>query len=187
MVGQGDRLAELAAHADALNESPFFRIALKKEWPEGQTRKIELPDDDVNTVEDYLHFLYTQQVPEETRLQDLAKLYVFGQKVLDQKYKDAVLVRILYETNDLLKDEFFHDYVAAREAVTTIYEGTPPGSLGRKLMVDIFYAVTPSDWVEDDHLIEFRDDLFFKFMSSDRSRELGNLDISTYQEEVKDD
>lgn len=72
MVGQGDRLTEMAAHEEALNESPFFRIALKKEWLDGRTRQIDLPDDDVITIEYYVHFLYTQQVPEGMTLETLA-------------------------------------------------------------------------------------------------------------------
>lgn len=186
MVGKGASTRELAAHKEALVESPFFRAALKKEGPEGQTHKIELPDADIDPVEDYLHFLYTQQV-ERLNLDYLARLYVLGQKMRDNRYKNAVLARILHDAAENPKYGLFEDLRRVGEGVNTIYEGTARGSPARELVVDIFHAIASQEWGLDGYCTEFKDDVLWKFMDSHTRGELGNLDISAYLEDVKDD
>lgn len=58
IVGSGKE--ELLVHANYVaRKSPFFKTALKREWREGQTRATELPEDDYETLTDYLHFIYS--------------------------------------------------------------------------------------------------------------------------------
>lgn len=43
--------------------SEFFKAVLKKEWAEGQTRTIKLPDEDPQAVTHYLSYVYTKCLP----------------------------------------------------------------------------------------------------------------------------
>lgn len=177
VVGQGALTKEFAAHEGHLSDSLFFRNALKKEWREGQTRKIELPDDEPETVRLYLHFLYTQQVPDDLIFSDWARLYVFGQKVLDRHLKNAVLQVLLQEVQTI-DDDFF-----VAEAVNIIYDGTPSESMGRKLLVDMFHAARDHSWVEDqDFRQDFWEDLVRKFMRTEERPDLGEMTIKPYLE-----
>jgi len=44
------------------NSSVYFKLALKKEWTEGQDNKVTLEDVDAGLLDRYLHFIYTGQV-----------------------------------------------------------------------------------------------------------------------------
>ena len=187
-VGQGASTVELAAHEDQLFKSPFFEMALRKDWCEGRTRKIELLDDHGGTVECYLDFLYTRQVPDDHHIDQLANLYVLGQKLLDIKFKNAVLARIL-QTAKRLEDggHFYGSFNDSEVAIRIMYECTPSGSLGRQLLVDIFFAASESNKLEDDFHPEFTHDLLVKFMDHRSRPLLGELELARYQEKVEDD
>lgn len=177
VVGREGQTKEFVAHEGQLHESTFFYNALTEEGREGQTRKIELPDDEPETIRLYLHFLYTQQIPEDLIFVEWAQLYVFGQKISDKGLKNAVL-RIL-----LLEVPTIADNFSVAEAVNIIYERTSSGSLGRKLLVDIFHAAGASTWVagEDFHR-DFWQDLVVKFMESEQLLELDEMSIKPYRE-----
>lgn len=54
----------LVAHESYLTKnSEFFRAAVKKEWAEGQTCVIKLPEDDLDTMTSYLTFAYSRDLP----------------------------------------------------------------------------------------------------------------------------
>lgn len=60
----GSREHVLLAHASFITrDSEFFRAALKKEWKEGQTRVIKLPEDQPQVVSHYLNYTYTKKLP----------------------------------------------------------------------------------------------------------------------------
>lgn len=120
-----------------------------------------MPVGDINTVKIYAGWLYTGKVgihivkptnndgakndlAMETIYVSLAKAYVFGEKVLDTKYKNAIL-------QDILVAEKTLGYVMGQEAATIIYEGTTAGSGIRHLVCD-FVAYNAGDhpsWVSD--------------------------------------
>lgn len=184
-VGQGASTVELAAHEDQLYKSPFFEMALQKDRREGQTRKIELPDDHGDTVECYLDFLYTRKVPDDHHVD---QLYVLGQKLLGIKFKNAVLARIL-QTAKRPEDSgvFSSSFNDSGVAIRIMYECTPSGSLGRQLLVDIFFAASESNKLEDDFHPEFTHDLLVKFMDH-RSRPLMHeLELAQYQEKAEEE
>jgi hypothetical protein len=55
---------ELLVHEDYLaRHSALFKAALKKEWAEGQTRTIKLPEETPDLVAFYLDFLYGKGLP----------------------------------------------------------------------------------------------------------------------------
>lgn len=93
-------------HEDLLrSESDFFKAALSSSWEEGKQGQISLPENPVEVVEHYLQYLYCDKIrivwskpSEALKKQDtlpeyitLALLYVFGEKIGDVKFKNAVV------------------------------------------------------------------------------------------------
>lgn len=103
----GPEKRELLVHANYISRrSAFFEASLKKEWLEGQTRTVALPEDDYDVVTGYLKFIYsgrldtplvhvstTNHTKEEHTAQflELAKLYVLGNKLIDDDVKTAII------------------------------------------------------------------------------------------------
>ena len=59
----GAEQKELLVHGTYLTrESEFFKAALKKEWVEGQTRHITLPEEDPKIMCHYLTYVYHQKL-----------------------------------------------------------------------------------------------------------------------------
>lgn len=100
----------LIAHESYITKnSEFFQAAVKKEWAEGQTRVIKLPEDDVETMTNYLTFTYSCELPTSKLVKghpgqtnidwdSLAKLYVLGERILDKCVRNAItseIVRIM--------------------------------------------------------------------------------------------
>ena len=126
--------------------SAFFQNALKPEWTTQEERVIKLPEDSANTVIDYIKWLYYDEI--ETKLDEasvdtrekqavaaekafclLADAYVFGEKIIDLRYKEAVM-KAIFAT---LKS---YNWNMGPESVNVIYEGTPPGSPLRRFIAE---------------------------------------------------
>lgn len=137
----------LLAHGSFITRnSDFFTTALKKEWAEGQTRVIKLPEESPQVVSHYLNYTYTKSLPADTisseptdtfteRVNEyqelLAELYVLGERLLDTSIQNAV-VREIIRLASLPKR-----MCPAKEAVNIIYRGTTAVSPARRLMTDI--------------------------------------------------
>jgi hypothetical protein len=72
------------------NASPFFERALAGPWTESQTRQITLPADYPTTVGIYVYWLYFRSIPvvcgSSSEYFDLARAYVFADKILDRRF-----------------------------------------------------------------------------------------------------
>lgn len=100
----GDEKHEMIVHASYIcANSEFFKTALKKEWLEGQTRTINMPEEDWKTMTDCLNFTYSGKLP-TARLTDddpfaayldsypdLARSYTLGNRLLDSVVRNAVI------------------------------------------------------------------------------------------------
>ena len=140
---------DLHVHRGVLcKSSTFFKNAMKPEWANSREHPetIDLSEDDSRTVCDYIQWLYSDHVPidphktgEDSR-EDcakkaekifvlLAEAYVFGEKIMDFKYKNAI-VRIIAKAKE--------SYVwnMGPESVTIIYNGTSAGCPLRRLIAD---------------------------------------------------
>jgi hypothetical protein len=156
----GPEKQELLVHANYIaRNSAFFKTALKKEWREGQTRTISMPTEDYETLTTYLRFVYGFQLPSEfdvnqvSALQDptadqleqvqaayvsFAKLYILGCRLMDNKFKEAVIAKIF---------DLFHgcssrqrgdsDFNPGPEPVDLIYGETLELDPARRLLVDM--------------------------------------------------
>jgi hypothetical protein len=146
----GPEEQELLAFGHQLSEnSDFFKSALKKEWADGQTRTIRLPEDETQTVEQYLDFVRSQVLPTKTielanHLRDtdsyvtIFRLYTFGERVLNTSIRNAVIEETL-RLRDILDGDSMC-WLPSDDSVEVIYEGTPEGSAVRRLLVDIQVA-----------------------------------------------
>ena len=113
--------------------------------------------------------LLTEGELAETEYILLAKLYCFGERMQDPHFRDAVIDAIVARVNDLHKyvnnDGTISDfqYYPTTPAINIIYEGTPPSSPARRLMVNIYSSRGMSEWMTDEVHVDFTLDLARKF------------------------
>ena len=182
-VKVGEAHERFIVHEPVLREqSCFFRAIIeKKQWKEGMSGEIELPEDDPNIFSVYLEWLYSRKLtlvydPSTTDATDplfteLASLYVFGEKVQDDNFCDTIVTQILHATNRLNK-------FPCSAANHIIYEGTPETSPARRLLVHLTVEHGTPDWIdrdEQDHA-DFLIDLARELLA--RRKDLGAEDTS---------
>lgn len=149
-------------------DSDFFKAALKKEWVEGETRVIKLPEEDPETMAHYMTFVYHRKLPFEgitprkgedysARWWILVDLYVCGEVFLHRVIQDAVIREILRLTR--LKCSNGSRWYPTRCLVNRMYRGTPEGSPGRRLMVDIHIMKGEKSWLLENPEPQFATDL----------------------------
>lgn len=167
LVGKGRE--KHIVHEQVLCErSPFFAAAFDKEWKEGQERTIPLPDDDPEAFALYLQWIYRGKIfsrrpPCESpfrsgKLDLLIDCYIFGEKVQDDGYKDAVLDSLLACTST--KDEERERWFPTGQSVQRAYQKTPSGWPLRKLLVDMHNRSGRADWIkEEGKSVQFLADL----------------------------
>jgi hypothetical protein len=141
--------------------SEFFKRAMKPEWAASRSdpHTIDLSEDSPETVTLYINWLYHPNI--ETGLPTekyndtttsripakgygvLAKAYVFGEKVMDTKFKTAVLLKLI-EVEDALEE-----CPGANDAII-VYAGTPAGSPMRQLITDlaVYNADDGGSWAD---------------------------------------
>lgn len=146
LVGEDEQ--KMIAHSIHLTQdSEFFAAALKKEWAEGQTRIIKLPEEDTASMAHYLSYLYggklsTEDIKSVTGKEIypcfdlLTCLYVCGERFLNRKIQHAVLAEILRLSS--LPDKHGVQWCPAAESANIMYRGTPEDSPGRRLLVDLY-------------------------------------------------
>jgi len=127
--------------------SEFFEAALKKEWKEGQTRMVRLPEEDAETTIHYLDFVCGQGLPtralklygdfaeSEDEYLMLAQLYAFGERVLHKAVRNAVMAEVLRISS--LRNEKGGMFLPGDDAILAIYQATPANSPVRRLLVDL--------------------------------------------------
>lgn len=60
----GSEQKRMLVHSTYLTcDSDFFKAALKKEWVEGQSHVIKLPEEDPETMAHYMTFVYSDKLP----------------------------------------------------------------------------------------------------------------------------
>ncbi|KAF2130102.1 hypothetical protein P153DRAFT_396432 [Dothidotthia symphoricarpi CBS 119687] len=138
--------------------SGFFKNAMKPEWmaQRDDPYTINLVDDPLEAVKLYVNFLYFKTLPtpdlphkDEKRsevtlrkiqgyLSVLARAYVFGEKILDIKFKNVVIQSFQTITRD-------YKVLPMKGFASLIYGGTPAGSPARRLFVDYVAYCACSD------------------------------------------
>jgi hypothetical protein len=152
-------------HEDTIKtSSEFFRIAIDEMLKEGLSCIIKRPDDDAQVFAQYAHWLYygTVKFQASSYLKALdeeillAKMYVFGDKILDPKFCNATLRAMLRSTKR---------YGApSADAVRIIYEGTATDSPVRKFLIDAWAVdenLTPGLFLDELNDTAFAVDLLY--------------------------
>lgn len=180
-ISTGDESSRFHIHEKLLRErSHFFDAALSKSWNEGQQGHVSLPEDSQETVRLYLLHLYSgklhiewsktsEGLPDNNLLTEyvvLAHLYVFGEKIGDISFKNAIVRAVVKRAQTGIGKD---NYSPIGEAVDVIYKGTPPNSKMRKLLVDNTVARGEVKWIDpsvDGNNAEFLVDLSRAFLKS---------------------
>ncbi|GIZ37636.1 hypothetical protein CKM354_000107800 [Cercospora kikuchii] len=161
-VGKGKETETFQLHDFQLKEnSKFSEAALNGQWKEGREKKINLPDDEPDIFGAYVEYLFSGKIATATEKAavDLtrddagleytcqAKLYVLGEKLLDDKFCDCAL-RAMVELSRLERANGVH-YLPGILAVQTIYEGTTDASPIRRFLVDLYLTRVSKKWLSD--------------------------------------
>jgi hypothetical protein len=136
--------------------SDFFKAALKKEWVEGETRVIKLPEEDPETMAHYMTFVYCNKLPFDgiqprkkehfaLRWSILIDLYVYGERFPCQVIQDAAVKEILRLTRVTCSNGSLWFPIGTN--VEKVYGGTPEGSPLRRLMVDMHVIRGCKEWL----------------------------------------
>jgi hypothetical protein len=155
----GKEQQEMLVHTNIISaHSDFFRAALKKEWAEGQTHIIKLPEDDPEIVTRYLDFVYHNRLVTQYKSQpdsnyiDLALLYVYGERVLDIFIQNTIIEHLLKLTDVINRNHHGHRHYPGPAVVEIIYEGTTPTSPFRRMLVDMYARHGSDEWLAHDDL-----------------------------------
>ncbi|KAK5120539.1 hypothetical protein LTR85_006195 [Meristemomyces frigidus] len=151
IVGSGN--VRFYVHENVVcSRSCFFDAALGKEWAEGVERVVTLPEDRPEVFKAYLQWLYSgrinsvkQRDPRDYRL--LSRMYALGEKLIDPESQDRVLDAILAIAR--FRDDRGRQKFPADEAISIIYDATPPGSPARRLLVDLHMRHGGSGWISN--------------------------------------
>jgi len=149
---------QLVAHVSYLTKnSEFFQAAMKREWAEGQTNIIKLPKDDPKTMTDYLTFTYSRDLPTSKRVEgcpnlteddwnSVAKLYVFGERVLDTCIRNTIVSEIVRVAT--MPDAKGNTSFIGSVASNILFDGTPKRAPIRRLIVDEHISNGKKDWLD---------------------------------------
>lgn len=125
--------------------SDLFQTARKPEWSEANSGVVDLSDEIPDIFEVYLHWLYfktlstvqNQRPSSNTEYMELAQCYILGEKLLDVKFKNAVIDAMIDVLRNQPEDDLF---IPGPLTVEIIYKGTTEDSLARTLLVDMWAA-----------------------------------------------
>jgi hypothetical protein len=199
-VDEGVHQQTFYVHETLLRErSVYFNTALARNWKEAADREVNLYKDKADCFAIYVHLLYTgnlavtsesliSMLSGESEIIKLCKVYVLADKLQDIKAKNRAIQGLYFSSkrNELGKPTGCRGFVATK----IIYDGTLPGSMARKLLVDVYtYRGTRSSlsifkgWPQE-FLLELAINLMDKRMPSDDPTEKG--DGTEYMETEKE-
>ena len=117
--------------------SDFVRLALQRDWQEATSRVIPLPEDEPDIFEIYQAWLYDRSIytqywlgAEEAADEAvrLLKAWILGDKLMDGKFKDAIMDVLIGRMNDT------GSLAGYRRLAGFVYSKTPDGSPPRRLI-----------------------------------------------------
>jgi hypothetical protein len=171
----GEEGVEYKVHETLLSErSEFFASASKAEWKEGQEHRVPLPDDTPSIVDLYIQWTYSgkilsrktpveeegadeQERKNESAFDLLIGGFVFGEKIQDGNFKDAVLDALVHTVTT--PNEKGVCWYPTKSWVDQAYMGTPEGSPIRRLLVDMYTYHGKADWLDGQKNVDFLADL----------------------------
>jgi hypothetical protein len=171
-------------HEDLLSQhSPFFASAAKEDWKEGQEHRVPLPDDAPYVVDLYIHWVYSGKIfsrksrqEEEEDVKErksadesgvLVRAYVFGEKIQDGDFQDAVIDALVHSI--AMPDKSGNCWYPGASQIDQAYKGTPEGSPLRQLLVDIYMFYGDSKWLHGPENVEFLTGLAGRLLDKKKS------------------
>ena len=142
LVGNGDKLRKFNIYKDILTfYSSYFRNALKDDWVEGQTKTINLVDDDPEVFQIFIYWLFSKRlyhpnsVPQSPNEKDtplsfrhICDLYVFG---------DIMgIPELCIAAVDILFAKMMTIWIFPEGVLEYVYDNTPENSSLRRLLSD---------------------------------------------------
>jgi hypothetical protein len=151
----GSEEQSFMVHQDLIcDKSRFFKAACSDHWREGQDRVVRLPNIDPIAFKAYCGWVYSGELPKNTctptssvgdkvdeqRL--LVDLYILGDKLDDLQMRN--------QANSQLLDTMHRQRMLCNPGtLKRVYASTPPGSLLRRMLVDVTLArQRPSSFAE---------------------------------------
>jgi hypothetical protein len=172
----GEEQEQFLVHSTYLSaRSEFFRAALSKNWKEGQSRVIKLPEDDPTTVAQYLDFVYKDMLPtlrgwspDQAKVMylALARLYVYGERVLDVVIRNVIVEHFISFSSIANRELLPHPYYPGPDVVELVYEGTTAASPMRKLLVDMYVRHGSKEWLAPESHAGFCQDVARELMGT---------------------
>jgi hypothetical protein len=157
----GPEEERMVVHESYLSrDSAFFKAALKKQWTEGQTRVIKLPEELSEPVQYYIGYLYGGQLPTHNQVDGspystdchqselLAQLYVLGERVLNAKYQDTIIHEI-FRLSKIAYGPEKNTYYPGGIFVNVVYQGTSSQSPARRMVVDFAVCHGGKAWLNE--------------------------------------
>jgi hypothetical protein len=155
----GPEQKKMVVHGTYLaHDSDYFKAALKKEWTEGQTRTISLPERCPGVMAEYISYTYSKDLSTKSNphneqsdfdhsYQLLATLYVYGERFINPSIQKAVIKEIfrLIDVEDISGSS----WAPSGDEVNIIYRGTPENSPARRLMIDLHLSRGHKGWIRE--------------------------------------
>ena len=158
LVTVGEAKQHFYVHEPLLRaSSQFFDAALNKQWQEGQTRVVDLPESDPETFKIYANWLYSGTllvddelaVPAaEKDIWDLmVKAYILGDRLCDKDFKDAVTDGAAQEC---LREYEGETFAIGPEPCRWLFGNSTPGVSFRRLIVRYLAAFVDLSIIKED-------------------------------------
>ena len=136
--------------------SSFFRAAFMSQFKEATDQSIDLPEDDIETVEDFIQWLYSGKYSlgssaeiKGTGYEQPLRLLIFA-----DKYDVTDLLKYLYEA--LIKSFKRDSETPSQAAIRFVYESTYKGSGIRRLVAEKVVLCLPvSRWLQKETTYEW--------------------------------
>jgi hypothetical protein len=179
---------KFVVHEDILCKgSPFFASACKEEWKQGREHYIPLKDDEPSIVDLYLQWIYTGRIfsrpsdeggsESEEELSILVESFIFGEKVQNGDFKDAVVDAIVSSfPTPTTKKKKPPPPPSLALCVDKAYAGTPEASPLRNLLVAMYMTRGRRAWLHGTTNKDFLADLAGRLLD-ERRWAMAELDL----------
>ncbi|KAJ0414044.1 hypothetical protein BJY00DRAFT_295821 [Aspergillus carlsbadensis] len=156
VIAGAERTVYSVHEALVFTSSPFFEKAMAGEWKESSQRTIQLPDDEPSTVALYVHWLYYRTLPvfcDEPGLPgnaeylDLVKAYVFGDKILDTTFQNAIIDAMIEKSGSKARDGA--SWYPVGEVLEYAYNNIAEPAPILELLVDMYVTTARRSWLYD--------------------------------------
>jgi hypothetical protein len=126
------------------------------EWKESSQRTIQLPEDEPSVVALYVHWLYYRTLPVfcdepglpgNTEYLDLVKGYVFGDKILDKRFQNAIIDAMVEKSRSRAQDG--DRWYPVGDVIEYAYNNLAEPAPILELLLDMYVAAASRPWLYD--------------------------------------